>query len=328
MKQPHIKQFDCVGIGLSSYDFSLQVAEHPALDSKQAALRYKNNGGGPVPGAIAILARLGCRTALITTMGNDVFGRSALKELKGYNVNVQGFRLDRKTNSLQSHILVDEESGKRTIVMNTEDIPEIQFEQIPDGMLESTSLITLDSRPTPEIIQAVKIARENGARVMLDAGSIHDLTEELLPLVDYPILSRGFVKEYFGHTNYERACQELIEMGAKLSGVTIGEDGSYLADQEQILYFPAYNVDVVDTTGAGDLYHGALMYGILHQWTLKAKGQFANAVAAYGCMYFGARTDLPDLIAAKEFMQVREVQNHPLFLEQLDIFREDDVTEL
>lgn len=326
MSQHNTKKLDCVGIGLSPYDFALQVPKHPQSNSKNVALQYQNQGGGPVPNALAVLAQLECRTALVTTMGDDIYAERVLNELKSYNIDVRGFRRDGEVESLQSHIIVEAESGRRTVVLNTNKIPEIRTGQVPEKMLGNTKFVHLDSRPSPAIIELVRQAKDHGALVMLDAGSVQEYTDELLPLVDYPILSNRFVKDYYGHSNVERACREICEFGATIAGITMGAEGSYLSNDSEMIYIPAFEVDAVDTTGAGDLYHGGLLFGILHDWSLKAAGQFASAVAAIGCQHFGARSYLPDIETIKDFLLEHGITKHPVLLEQMDIFSDANST--
>jgi len=327
MNQQNTKKFDCVGVGLSVYDFSLQVENHPQPNSKNVALQYHNQGGGPVPNALMMLARLGCNTALITTMGDDIYANRVYTELDSYGINLQGFRRDDAIESLQSHIIVDASTGTRTVVLNTNTIPSVIPEQVPDNLIEQARLVHVDSRPSPEIITLVRRAKKTGAQIMMDAGSVQEYTDELLPLVDYPILSNRFVKDYFGHSNVERACRELRESGARIAGITMGAEGSYLESESEMVYFPAYPVEAKDTTGAGDLYHGGMLFGILRDWPLKALGQFASAVAALGCQYFGARSHFPDLETIKEFLLEHGVAKHPVLLEQMDIFTDANTSE-
>lgn len=307
------KKFDCIGIGLSPYDFTLLVESHPAPDSKHVALQKYQGGGGPVPNAIIALAKFGCSTALVTTMGDDFYGTSVYREFEQFNVDVAGFRLDPEAESLRAHITVDQLDGRRAIILSTDDLPKITMEQIPEHYLARTKLITLDSRSSPEIIQMVKRAKSNGAKIMLDAGSAQPHLEELLPFIDYPIVSYPFVRQYFGHSNAVSAAKSLVESGALIAGVTMGSRGSVLADNSHTIEIPAFLVKQVDTTGAGDLYHAGVLYGILNDWSLKATGQFASAVSAIGCLSLGARSHIPDLQEATQLLQQHNINNHPLF---------------
>jgi len=310
------KLYDCVGIGLATYDFTLEVLNYPAVNTKHTVTRSAEHGGGPVPTAVVTMAALGSTTALITTLGDDYIGRSILEEIRSFGVDVSGIRLDPEIKTLHSHILVGRSTGRRTVVQNTGQLPEIRPSQVPEELLGNTRSVTLDSRPSPEILSLVRQARDHQARVMLDAGSVHRYTEELLPLVDYPVVSADFAKEYFGHSDYEGACQAFIEAGAELSGVTMGAEGSVLCREKKTVHVPAFQLDVVDTTGAGDMYHGALLFGILQGWSLRALGQFASAVAAMGIQRFGSRTLVPDVQEVAMFLREHGIWEHPVIASQ------------
>jgi len=310
------QKYDCVGIGLSTYDFTLKVPEYPAVNTKHTASRYAGNGGGPVPTAVAALASLGCRTAMVTTMGNDVLGRTILEEFRKYDIDTSGVRLDPEGETLHSHILVDGRTGRRTVVQNTGDIPEILPDQVPEHLMRQTRYIAVDSRPSTNIIGLVRQATQWGAEVMLDAGSVHEHTEDLLQFVDYPVVSADFAKEYFGHSNYESACRQLVKGSGKFAGVTLGTEGSVLAENNRVVYIPPFKVWAADTTGAGDIYHGGFLYGVLQGWPLKAIGQFASAAAAIGVQYFGSRAKLPTVPEVKGFLQEQGVTAHPVCTHQ------------
>lgn len=316
MNDTSAQKFDCVGIGLSTYDFTLEVPEYPAVNTKHTASRDAGNGGGPVPTAVAALTSLGCRTAIVTTMGDDVLGRAILEEYRNYGIDTSGVRLDPEGETLRSHILVEGPTGRRTVVQNTGQIPEILPDQVPEQLIRNTRCIAVDSRPSLNIIELVRQAKQWGAEVMLDAGSVQEHTEDLLPLVEYPVVSAGFAKEYFGHSNYESACRALIKAHGKIAGVTMGTDGSVLADDSSTVYIPAFEVRAADTTGAGDIYHGGFLYGVLQGWPLKAIGQFASAAAAIGVQYFGSRAKLPTVPEVKGFLQEQGVTAHPVCTHQ------------
>jgi len=311
------KRFDCVGIGICPYDFALEVEGYPGPNTKNTAKRYRHGGGGPVPGALAALATLGCTTAMIGTVGDDVFGKAIVEDLGEHGVNVQGIRLSGDVQTLHAHILVDNQDGGRTVILNQNKVPPIRGSQLSENILGITRLITLDSRPSPAIIDAVKSAKTAGAKVMLDAGSVQPHVTELLPLVDYPIVTGKFVKNYFGHSNFEQACNAFLKEGAELAGVTMGAQGSYLATEDRTVYLPAFSIEAVDTTGAGDVYHGGVLYGILQSWSVKHIGQFASAVAALNSLTFGARDGLADLGTIREFFLSQGIDDHPAHEKEL-----------
>lgn len=301
-----------MGIGISPYDFTLETEGYPDPDIKTVAKRYGDGGGGPVPGAISTLAVLGCRTAIITTMGDDLYGKMIKEEFEEYGINTQGVRLSPDFQTLHAHIIVDHQNGQRTVILNQNEALPILKSQIPVGILEECRYLILDSRITPTIIALAKRAKSSGARLMFDGGSVQNHIKDLLPLIDYPVVSLRFVKDLFGHSNPERACKSLIGLGATMSGVTMGKNGSYLATNEEVTYIPSYEINVVDTTGAGDVYHGGVLYGLLHDWNVKATGQLASAIAALNSQAFGARTGIPGMERIREFFIRHGIENHPV----------------
>lgn len=316
MALQHQKRFDCVGVGLATYDFTLEVRRYPKVNTKHTAIRAAEHGGGPVPTAIRALAALGGTTALVTTMGKDVIGQTILEDIRSCGVETAGVRLDPNIGTLHSHILVEHGTGRRTVVQNSEQLPEILPSQVPETLLRNTRMVTLDSRPTPNIIELVRQARDLGAQIMLDAGSVQQHTEVLLPLVDFPVVSATFAETYFGHTDYDRACRSLLEAGASVAGVTFGVEGSVLGREGKTIHVPAFQVEPADTTGAGDMYHGALLFGLLQGWELRPLGQFASAVAAMGICAFGSGTGLPTLSDVTMFLREHGIWEHPAIRNQ------------
>ena len=306
------EQFDCIGIGMCPFDYGLLVDEYPAANTKTVAGQVSRGGGGPAPNAVYTLATLGCTVGLVASLGDDSQGNAILNELRNAGIDTAAVRRDSSVETPHAHIIVDGSNGYRTVILSSDDLPEIRPEQVPAGYLNRTRLLTLDSRPTPAIIEMVKRAKSHGVKVMLDAGSVHEYTDDLLPLVNYPVTSQSFVRQYFGHSDPHRAAATLVEAGAELAGVTLGSAGSVLVDPNGVAEIPAFPVKAVDTTGAGDLYHGGLLYGILHGWTLEQTGQFASAVAAIGCRSLGARSGLPLLAQVEKFLKKHGVNDHPV----------------
>jgi len=246
-------------------------------------------------------------------MGDDFHGKSILKELQTAGADTSGVFLNPEIESLHAHIIVDSTDGSRTVILNSNALPEINVRQIPEDLLTGTKLVTLDSRPSPGIIEAVRRARESGARIMLDAGSVQPYLAELLPLADYPVTSLSFIEQYYGQSDPARGAQALVDSGAAMAGVTLGANGSVLVNRNETIEIPAFQVDVTDSTGAGDLYHGGILFGILHGWPLRPMGEFASAVAAIGCQHLGARSHVPELSEIAKFMRSHNISNHPLY---------------
>jgi sulfofructose kinase len=124
----------------------------------------------------------------------------------------------------------------------------------------------------------------------------------LLPLVDVLIASERFPPAYTGQEDPVQAGRSLLERGPEIVVVTLGAEGCLCLWEDQAIYVPGFQVDVVDTTGAGDAFHGAFLYGLLQGWELECTVVFANAVAAINCTRLSGRAGLPGLSEVWAFL--------------------------
>ncbi len=298
--------FDCVGIGICAVDHLCLLDEYPKLDAKIEAKAYSFQGGGPVPNALVTLARLGAKTAYIGVVGDDDNGKFALEEFEQEWVDISGVVVDKNCNTNQAFIWIDRKTGQKTVVLNNNHTAELMPNELSSRHITSTRYLHLDGRETEATLAAIELAKEAGVEIVLDAGSPREQMDDILHYVDYPIVSEYFCREYLRTKNYEKALEKLLKYGASLAVVTCGKRGAYAANSAEIIYQPAFSVDVVDTTGAGDVFHGAFIFGLLQNWTLDETLKFASACAAYKCTHLGGRNGIPNLEQVKKFLQVKE----------------------
>ena len=170
------------------------------------------------------------------------------------------------------------------------------------GVIEKSKVLHLDGHQTQAAIAAAKRARAKGVTVSIDAGTLVKGIEELLELCDIVIASEKFAANFTGDANPENSARKLFGESRKFAAVTLGSDGSVGFDGKIIIKQPAFPVKVVDSTGAGDVFHGAF----IHQY-VKGGGwadclRFAAAVSAMKCMKFGGRTGIPTLAETEKFL--------------------------
>jgi len=299
--------FDCVGIGINSVDFICLLAKFPEIDSKTDALDFTSQGGGPVPTAMVTLARLGARTSYIGIVGDDDNGKYLLDQFKKEGVDISGVVIDKNCTTNRAFIWVDKETGKKTIVLNnnTSGVPLLP-DEISETHLLKTKFLHLDGRDTDATLKAIRLAKRNGADIVLDAGSIRDSMEEILMQVDYPIVSEHFCHTFLETNDMEKGLQKLFSYGVKAAIITCGLNGSHGIDDAGIYHQPSYRVEVVDTTGAGDVYHGAFIYGLTKKWDLPRNMRFAAAAAALKCTKLGGRSGIPTLNEINLFLEEKE----------------------
>lgn len=301
--------FDVVGLGCACLDFLGIVPRLPASDEQVWMKDSTQQGGGMVSTALVTLARLGVSTAFVGKIGDDVPARVIGEELDLFGVNAEHMTMEAGASSLVSMILVDETTGQRTILAGRS-TAELLPTDVPAGLIRKAKFLHLDTTCRQAALKAARIAREAGVPVILDADSLSrpDDIDTLLWLTDYLIASRVFAEALTGDSGPVASAKALSGYGSSVTVVTSGEEGSYTLAGDGSFHTPAFPVDVVDTTGAGDVYHGAFVYGLLQGWELEKTAEFASAVAAMSCTRLGGRTGIPDLEDAMSFLRDRAAQ--------------------
>ena len=203
--------------------------------------------------------------------------------------------------SLQNLIMVDE--GERTVLCQRDERMVLQPEELRREWIVSARALHLDGRDTAAATLAASWARAAGIPVVADLDEIYLGVEQLIELIDYLIVSRDFPCRLMADPDLESAlCRMQLRFGCRLTAATLGEDGVLAWDGRQHLYRPAYRVPVVDTTGAGDIFHAGFIYGLLQDWPLARQLDFSCAAAAVNCMFSGARGGIRTLAAIEELM--------------------------
>jgi len=299
-----MKRFDVVGLGYCALDYLGIVAHYPELDEKIPILEFAKQGGGITATAMAAVGRLGGRAAYIGKVGDDDFGKFIISDLKNDQVDTTGVAVQPGASSQFSFIVVDQATGKRTIFWTASGLAlephEIRREHILAG-----KVLHLDAHYPRAAIQAASWANEAGIPIVMDAGSAREGSVELAERTDCLIASALFARQFTGEENPERAARRMLAGRCKVSAVTLGEGGCFFATEEGVFYQPAFEVDVADTTGAGDVFHGAFSFGLAKGWPYREIIEFASAVAAMKCTKLGGRAGIPTLPQALDFLRAR-----------------------
>ena len=295
------KIFDVIGLGYSAVDYLGIVPHLPELDTKLPMDGFTKQGGGPAGTATAAAARLGAQTAFVGQMGNDEFGDFMLREFGRDGVDTSGVIRCEGRSSQFSFIMVDQQTGKRTIVWTRAAIPPMDPAKLNKELFTSCKVLHMDRHELSAGIEAARWVRDAGGTVSMDAGTYKPEIAEVLPYVDVLITSYGYARGATGETDPAKAAEILLE-GRMAAGVTCGEDGSYFASADECFHIPAFEVDVVDTTGAGDVFHGAFAYGLAQEWDVRRCAVFASAVAAIKCTKLGGRAGIPTRGEAEDFI--------------------------
>ncbi len=300
------EKFDVVGIGLNSADQFCVVREYPKPNTKGGILDMARAGGGQAATAMAALARLGMRAAYIGTVGDDEAGAFSLASLETEGVNVEGVVTQRGRASQSALVIVQqegdgEEKGSRTILWRRE--VSLARGDVNEEIVRAGRALHLDGHHVEAEIRAARWAREEGAPVFLDAERAPEGIEDLISLTDYLIAAEDFPALLTGVSEHREALRRLHAMGPKVAGVTLGARGALAYDGARFYEAPGFHVDVLDTTGAGDAFHGGFLYGVLRKMRLEDTLRFANAVAAMNCTALGGRAALPRLSEVEAFLR-------------------------
>jgi sulfofructose kinase len=293
---PAEKQFDAVALGLNAVDYLIRVPHYPEFNTKIELISHSVAPGGQCATAMVALARLGLRTRYIGTVGSDDLGRLQLNSIVSEGVECSGVRLIEGAESQIAFIIIDEKSGERTILWRRDDKLRIGPEEVDREMVTSGKVLHLDGHDVAGAARAAEFARAAGVPTVLDIDNAYPGVENLIPLIDFLIASASFHERVTGETDVRAGLKKLSSMtGSRFVAATLGRDGVLAFYRDQFVHVPGFEVECIDTTGAGDAFHGGFIYGLVRGMSVEETLRFSNAVAALKCRAVGARTGLPTL---------------------------------
>ena len=300
------RTIDVVGLGVSTLDFLQIVDQLPGEELVQRAHQSLLQGGGPVATAMVALAKLGSRTAMIDKIGDDWRGRFILEEFIKKRVSVDWIRIAHHSTSSMASILVRRGDGLRAITYSPGTAADLDPEELPEEIIADARILHLNGRHFTAAVRAAKLARTCGVKVSFDGGA-HRFKEEfreMVALSDICIVAREFSRSFSGAEDDETAGRGLLGAGPQIVVITAGAEGSMIfARGQKAFRQPAYHIEnSVDTSGAGDAYHGAFLHGVLQGLEVAECARLAAAVAALNTRMLGGRSGLPTLEEAESFI--------------------------
>ncbi len=285
---------DLLGIGHVALDHIYQVSHIPAPDTKMTARQGLDACGGPVPNALGAATRLGLRCGLMARVGDDLAGCMLREDLQRRGVDVT--HVDVRSGQLtpQAVILVEEDRGQRSVILNRAGLPDQEAERLASG-LPACRMLLVDGKE-PASLEGARLAQAAGIPVVADLGGLRDHPEDLIPYVNVLAVSKNFVLQQYPDSDLLDVARQLRSLGPRLVVITLGAGGAVFNDGHGSAWFPAWRpASVVDTTGAGDVYHGALCHALLNgAETSRALAQAAVA-GGLACTELGGVDGVPDL---------------------------------
>lgn len=287
---------DVLGIGLNATDTLLLVKEFPPYAGKVAFEREMLSPGGQVATAVVCCAKLGLRAKYIGTIGDDVRGDIQRQSLEGTGVDTSSLIVRSDCANQTAYIIIDERTGERTVLWQRSNCLRLKPAEIKTEDIASARMLHIDGYDIDAAAHAAKVAHENNVPVSIDVDTLYPGFESVLKYVDYLVAGSGWPAKWTKEQDPFKALPMIqAEYGTKLAAMTLGDLGSLALYQGRWYYSPAYEVTCADTTGAGDVYHGAFCYAILSGMQIEKALEFSNAAAAINCTAIGARGHIPEL---------------------------------
>lgn len=285
-----------VGVGANSVDYVNRLPSEEPLASG-AKLRIREQAihcGGQVATALAACAALGLRTRYVGAIGSDDNGRRIQEELSRRHIDASR-AIVRQAPNPSAVILVDDESGERTVLWHRDARLSLQPGELSPEWITTARLVHVDDVDQPAAIAAARVGRAAGLPVTSDIDRVTDLTRELIAAVSVPMFAEHVPAELTGRPDPERALRRLREQHQGVLIVTLGARGAVALDGDRFLHAPGFPVRAVDTTGSGDVFRGGFIFATLRGWNLDTALTFANAAAAVSCTRPGAMDGVPSL---------------------------------
>jgi len=306
-----MSDFDVVGIGLNATDTVLIVPRFPAYAGKEPFDEEFLSPGGQVASAMVTCARLGLRVKYIGTVGDDERGRIQMDSLLASGINLEHVHIRKGVANQSAYIVIDSTTGERTVFWRRPGGLRLDPSEISPEMISQSRMLHIDGHDTPAVAKAARIAHENGIPVTVDVDSIYHGFENVLPFVDYLVTSSEFPSQWTNQRDPFLALQVMQdEYKMKVAAMTLGAHGCLARHEGRFYYSPAYVVSCADTTGAGDVFHGAFCYAVLEGMTLPECLDFSNAMAALNCTALGARGGIATASEAYALMKRAERRSH------------------
>lgn len=307
---------DIVGVGHACYDNLCMIREYPSEDTASHISDMKIQGGGAASQALVTASRLGGTAGYIGYLGDDQFGKYLLNDYTKENIDTGCIKTVPGGKTSVSFILTSGKTGQRTIFYYPGKLPDLTIDGDAEKMISGAKYLHLDATNYNSALAAARIAKRHNVKVSLDGCEVENdtgRTKELIALTDVLITNKTYPEEVTGCADLKKAMGILAGLGPELVVTTRGADGAYALRGGKFMHFPAYDFKPKDSTGAGDSFHGAFIYCLLHNYPLNYCVKFASAVSAINCMTFGGRDGLPTLSQTLEYIKTHDYDESGIY---------------
>jgi len=303
--------FDVVGVGCATVDM-LAIYDGPIKEDDKVLVRQTTRqGGGLVGTGLVAVARLGGTARFIGRLGNDDHGRFIVDDFKREGVDTSCIQIVPGASAIRTMGLINPAKGHRTLFVCLDDAPEVKPSDLKRDDVLAGKVVFVDGFLVKAAIQAAEWGREAGRHVLMDAEMTEPENDRLADLSTHVVSSLHFAQDRVGDHDAKDCARLLFDRLSKndpdkVVGVTSGAQGSYFVSREGAFHQPAFKPPVmVDTTGCGDVFHGAFALGLAREMPLRTIAEFAAAVASLKCRMLGGRAGIPSFAEAQALIQRR-----------------------
>jgi sulfofructose kinase len=292
---------DVVGVGLNATDTLIPLPQYPARGSKVAFHDAHVLPGGQVATAIAACQQWGLRTRYVGKVGDDHAARLHREEFQ--RLGVEAHLLTAKHCKSQQAFIIVDDTGERTVLWKRDQRLSLRANELDRTWITEARALHVDGHDTEAAAAAATWARAAGVPVIADLDELYPGVEALLQNLDYFVASRDIPGRITGEPDLRKSLPEVHRRyGFRLTAATLGEEGVLAWDGKSFHYAAAYRIEVVDTIGAGDIFHAGFIYGLLQGWQLQRQLDFACAAAALNCAGMGARGGIQPVSRIEKLM--------------------------
>ena len=288
------------GLGQCCLDYIGKVPSYPPADVKCEFTDMVIQGGGPVATALVAVAKWGVRCAFAGVIGDDQFGSVIRATLGEEGVDTGGILVREGSDSQFAFILAEPGVGRRTIFWRRPTGPPPSPHELDLSIIRRAEVFHTDGLFTEASLAAARAAKEAGVQIVVDGGSLREGMLDLARLSDHFLVSETFSDELVGPGRPLDTCRKLAELGPRVVGVTLGPRGYVAVAEGKTIERSAYQVDPVDTTGCGDVFHAGFTYGLIMGWEVEKSLDFAAWSAAKVSLELGGRAGIPTLKEVEE----------------------------
>jgi sulfofructose kinase len=282
-------EFDVVGMGLNAVDHICIIPRFPKYEEKLKMDDFRRTAGGQVASAMVACSRWGLKTKYVGKFGSDEMGDFSYGSLERDGIDLSDvMRVEGALNQF-ALILVDAQTGERTIIWKRDPRLAIMPGEVPLDGISKGRFLLLDGHDAPAAARAAEEAGKAGVQVVIDAETVKPGTRELVQSCDYVVCSKEFPKGYTGIRDLKQALLRIRDSGPRCVVSTLGKDGALCLEDRTFIRSAGFKVSCIDSTGAGDVFHGAFIYGLALDWDMERILDFSNAAAALNCTVIGAR---------------------------------------